>query len=87
MKMCMVHDAAGLNIDTNRYQLHVLFEDCQVNNLSGSSVSWPRDSSMFLPEDIDEACEYDHRQSCFAELFFSPESLLLLVLKTFFWAS
>lgn len=30
-------------------------DDSVVNNLSGSSVSWPRDSSMFLPEDIDEA--------------------------------
>eukprot|EP00435_Cladocopium_sp_Y103_P041409 s1576_g11.t1 len=30
-------------------------DDSVANNLSGSSVSWPRDSSMFLPEDIDEA--------------------------------
>lgn len=30
-------------------------DDAAVNSLSGSSVSWPRDSSMFLPEDIDEA--------------------------------
>ncbi|CAE7574596.1 NEK4, partial [Symbiodinium natans] len=30
-------------------------DDSTVNSLSGISVPWPRDSSMFLPEDIDEA--------------------------------
>ena len=43
---------------TNRFQKlykSLTKDDSMVNNLSGSSVSWPRDSSMFLPEDIDEA--------------------------------
>jgi len=30
-------------------------DDSTANSLSGTSVPWPRDSSMFLPEDIDEA--------------------------------
>jgi len=30
-------------------------DDATVSSLSGATDPWPRDSSMFLPEDIDEA--------------------------------